>query len=36
MIKTRKEILSKYILQNIDILKIGHHESKTSSSKKVY
>ena len=30
---TEKEILSKYNLQDIDILKVGHHGSKTSSSK---
>lgn len=28
-----KDILEKYNLNNIDVLKIGHHESKTSSSK---
>ena len=32
-INTEKEILSKYNLPNIDVLKIGHHGSKTSSSK---
>ena len=30
---TEKEILSKYNLLNIDVLKVGHHGSKTSSSK---
>ena len=30
---TEKEILNKYNLPNIDVLKIGHHGSKTSSSK---
>ena len=30
---TEREILSKYNLPNIDILKVGHHGSKTSSSK---
>ena len=30
---TEKEILSKYNLPDIDILKVGHHGSKTSSSK---
>ncbi len=30
---TEKEILSKYNLQDIDILKLGHHGSKTSSSR---
>ena len=29
---TEKEILSKYNLPNIDVLKVGHHGSKTSSS----
>ena len=28
-----KEILDKYNLSNIDVLKVGHHGSKTSSSK---
>ena len=28
-----KDILEKYNLNNIDVLKIGHHGSKTSSSK---
>ena len=32
-VTTEKEILSKYNLPNIDILKVGHHGSKTSSSK---
>jgi len=27
------EILNKYNLSNIDVLKVGHHGSKTSSSK---
>lgn len=31
---TEKEILDKYNLSNIDVLKVGHHGSKTSSSKK--
>ncbi|MBR4671855.1 MAG: DNA internalization-related competence protein ComEC/Rec2 [Bacilli bacterium] len=30
---TEKEILNKYNLSNIDVLKVGHHGSKTSSSK---
>ncbi len=30
---TEKEILNKYNLPNIDVLKVGHHGSKTSSSK---
>ena len=32
-ITTEKEILDKYNLPNIDVLKVGHHGSKTSSSK---
>ena len=28
-----KDILDKYNLSNVDVLKIGHHGSKTSSSK---
>ena len=32
-INTEKEILSKYNLPDIDILKVGHHGSKTSTSK---
>lgn len=32
-ITTEKEILDKYNLSNIDVLKVGHHGSKTSSSK---
>ena len=31
-ITTEKEILNKYNLPNIDVLKVGHHGSKTSSS----
>ena len=30
---TEKEILDKYDLSDIDVLKVGHHGSKTSSSK---
>lgn len=30
---TEKEIMNKYNLSNIDVLKVGHHGSKTSSSK---
>ena len=30
---TEKEILDKYNLADIDVLKVGHHGSKTSSSK---
>ena len=32
-ITTEKEILKKYNLPKIDVLKVGHHGSKTSSSK---
>ena len=32
-ITTEKEILNKYKLPSIDVLKVGHHGSKTSSSK---
>ena len=32
-VTTEKEILNKYNLPNIDVLKVGHHGSKTSSSK---
>ena len=32
-ITTEKEILDKYNLQDIDVLKVGHHGSKTSSNK---
>ena len=30
---TEKEILDKYNLPNMDVLKVGHHGSKTSSGK---
>ena len=30
---TEKEILDKYNLSDIDVLKVGHHGSRTSSSK---
>ena len=33
-ITTEKEVLNSYNLSNIDALKVGHHGSKTSSSKK--
>ena len=32
-IMTEKEIMNKYNLPDIDVLKVGHHGSKTSSSK---
>ena len=32
-ITTEKEIMNKYNLPDIDVLKVGHHGSKTSSSK---
>ncbi len=32
-VTTEKEILDKYNLPNIDVLKVGHHGSKTSSGK---
>ena len=31
--EVEKAIIEKYNLKNIDILKVGHHGSKTSSSK---
>ena len=32
-ITTKKEIINKYKLPDIDVLKVGHHGSKTSSGK---
>lgn len=32
-VEVEKNIIEKYNLQNIDVLKVGHHGSKTSSSK---
>ena len=32
-IEVEKDLIEKYILQDIDVLKVGHHGSKTSSSK---
>ena len=32
-VEVEKDLLEKYNLKNIDILKLGHHGSKTSSSK---
>lgn len=34
-ITTEKEIMNKYNLPEIDVLKVGHHGSKTSSSKEL-
>jgi competence protein ComEC len=31
-IETEKEVIGKYNLPDIDVLKVGHHGSKTSSS----
>ena len=31
-VEVEKNIIEKYNLQNIDVLKVGHHGSKTSSS----
>ncbi len=33
-IEVEQDLINKYNLKNIDILKVGHHGSKTSSSKK--
>ena len=33
-VEVEEDLLEKYNLQNIDVLKVGHHGSKTSSSKK--
>ena len=32
-VEVEKDLLKKYNLQNIDVLKVGHHGSRTSSSK---
>lgn len=32
-LENEKDILNKYNISNIDVLKVGHHRSKTSSSK---
>ena len=32
-VEKEKDILDKYNLSNVDVLKVGHHGSKTSSSK---
>ena len=33
-IEVEEDLIEKYNLQNIDVLKVGHHGSKTSSSQK--
>ena len=33
-VEVEKDLIEKYNLQNVDVLKVGHHGSKTSSSKK--
>ena len=33
-VEVEKDLIEKYNLQNIDVLKVGHHGSKTSSGKK--
>ena len=35
-VTTEKEILNKYNISNIDVLKVGHHGSRTSSSKEIF
>ena len=32
-VEVEEELIEKYNLENIDVLKLGHHGSKTSSSK---
>jgi competence protein ComEC len=32
-VEVEEDLIKKYNLQNIDILKVGHHGSKTSSGK---
>jgi len=32
-VEVEEDLIEKYNLQNIDVLKVGHHGSKTSSSK---
>ena len=34
-IDKEKDILNKYNISNVDVLKVGHHGSKTSSSKEL-
>ena len=34
-IEVEEDLIEKYNLQDIDVLKVGHHGSKTSSSKKI-
>ena len=33
-VEVEEDLIEKYNLQNIDVLKVGHHGSRTSSSKK--
>ena len=33
-VEVEEDLIEKYNLQNVDVLKVGHHGSKTSSSKK--
>ena len=35
-VKSEQDIINTYDLPQIDILKVGHHGSNTSSSKKLY
>ena len=35
-VEKERDILKKYNISNIDVLKVGHHGSKTSSGKKIY
>ena len=35
-VTTEKEIIDKYNIPDIDVLKVGHHGSRTSSSERIY
>ena len=35
-VKVEQDLIEKYNLQDVDVLKIGHHGSKTSSSQKIH
>ena len=35
-VEVEEELIEKYNLQDIDVLKVGHHGSETSSGKKIY